>query len=119
MRDAITIASEIQQALEQRQWKRALSILEQGIGTLARTAPKSPHNSADDNLALELLNISVRTLETLQNKGGISKIGELRQLIREGKLRLIDDIGVASEVEICNALAECRPRRNKFKGPIR
>ena len=119
MKTASEVSEAIRRALVRRQWKRAISILEQGIYTLHELPPEIPDDPFDDPTPCASIGLNVRILRALENFAGIVTVGQLRHLIADGKLRAVPDLGVRAELIIQERLVSYRPRRNLFSGDRR
>lgn len=116
MKTASEVSEAIRRALVKRQWKRAISILEQGIYTLHELPPEIPDDPFDDPTPCASIGLNVRILRALENFSGIVTVGQLRRLIADGKLRAVPDLGIAAEAVVQERLVSYRPRRNIFHG---
>lgn len=111
------IAEAIRVALEKRRFKRAMSILEQGILTLARSHPK-PACLYDDDTPVSELGLEYRTVQAL-DRHGIITLGKLRRAVAEGQLPMVSDIGAKTIDKIEQKLLTYHPRRNHYRGKRR
>lgn len=114
MKTAVEVSEAIRRALVKRQYKKAMSILEQGINTLQELPSELPDDPFDDPTPCAAIGLNVRILRDLENFAGIVTVGQLRQLIADGKLRAVPDLGVRAEMVIQERLVSYKPRRNIF-----
>lgn len=112
MRSVQTIMNAIEQALLAKQWKKALSILEQGVVTLASAPPDGEYNPLTDETHLASIGLDARVLRVLETWSNITTVGQLQHVIREGKLETIASLGPVGVDQIHRALANYKPRRN-------
>jgi len=108
-----SVAEAIGKALARREWKRAFSILEQGIVTLSRT-PRRVYEPYNDMSPVALLRLSRRLLNHLE-EAGIDTIGQLRLAYVTGKVAGMRDIGDITLGEIAMALTHYRPGDEAFR----
>lgn len=110
---AASVAEDVRRALVKREYKRALSILEQGIVTLATEPAELPDDPYDDPTPMHAIGISVQIMEAIEKHYGLMTVGKLRRLVKDGKLRNVPAIGERSEQLISDALVAYKPRRNR------
>jgi len=72
------ISLNVRDALEKKEFKRALSILEQGIAGLVH----EPHVNYRDDEPLTLLRINQRIINSLDEQG-VHTVGQLRERLHE------------------------------------
>lgn len=107
MNTARQISDAVCKALQDRNWKRAQSLLEQGIATLA-TKPENVYDPFEDRSPLTVLGLETMVVNLLE-RDGILTVGDLRAAIERGRLHQIDRIGVKHVLRITSAARRYRP----------
>jgi hypothetical protein len=101
------ISDAIHKALQDRNYRRAVSVLEQGIATLAQK-PADRYDPYEDRTSIAVLGFDSSTV-TLLEDSDIFTIGDLRSAIEKGTLHEIGYIGVKRVLTICKAVQRYRP----------